>query len=805
MKKILLMIVLIVIAITTMAQFRFLGTFTNDGKPNYLAENDVVTTATLNLIQMALPESKPVPIYNPQYIYSGYSSDILLKDSAEVWITFVDEGAGYKNVLGFYTYNLNNPLTKAPSDENITIIFPNVSKVGFGGSLVAGNKVKLGNFSPNTGIGFILIADGWKSGVVTNGNWKLYSNSNFNPGANPARKQHNALLADPENDRVILGFEDIRRDNVGCDNDFNDALFYITASPYKAIISENIAPIDTSFTAVSSGNDGGLESNGRLANKIATQMFKRQLNSTNKLSLKNYQKKIDNLNVDGFTGALKDYLPTTGLYGTEVAYVSTPADLISITNAKDIYALDYYLTSKRVNAALITHTQNSVYDHSKYICDRLNGSTLIDVRLMDLDEFKLINTTLKRANGEVEYALTFSAKISDSAFSIYSVWNIDQYPTGEYLNFQIWGSSIAQIYNTANNIIAKLKLQKTVTANNSATVLPKLFIKKGEYKSGKYFLTVINKTGVKEMNLQSNYRRTETDVLNNYNVTIPLMGKQEEAVEVNIGGIFDAGVSIAQNGVAQTDNLYLADGAWALDYDNSYSNNIEFKSFATQIVVPSSNLFQIERNILVSGLNKGSLNIVRSIKPGNSSANLSAYKNISFELEANQDIELIVVENTLLNWNKRKRYTIKSINSSKIYNIDLSQLIDEDGNKLNLSEVKSVVFSIKGDYRNFKKINISVKNLSFNNNASISQQNNLGVSAFPNPCTSFTTLNFKSTASEGLLSISDVAGKLVFAKNIKLENNSYNLNTQSFNKGVYIVSFNSSAGDKAITKLSVAK
>jgi hypothetical protein len=166
---------------------------------------------------------------------------------------------------------------------------------------------------------------------------------------------------------------------------------------------------------------------------------------------------------------------------------------------------------------------------------------------------------------------------------------------------------------------------------------------------------------------------------------------------------------------------------------------------------------------------------------------------------------LIVVENGLLNWNKRKRYTIKSINSSKIYNIDLSQLIDEDGNKLNLSEVKSVVFSIKGDYRNFKKINISVKNLSFNNNASIIQQNNLGVSAFPNPCTSFTTLNFKSTASEGLLSISDVAGKLVFAKNIKLENNSYNLNTQSFNKGVYIVSFNSSAGDKAITKLSVAK
>lgn len=802
MKKIIQCIILNLIATICIAQYKYLGTFTSDGKPNYLVANDVVTSSTMQLIQMALPEGKPVPIYNPQYIYSGYTSDILLKDSAEVWVTFVDEGAGYKNVLGFYTYNLNNPLTTVPPDSVITIIFPNVSKMGSGGSLVAGNKVKLGNFSPNTGIGFLLIADGWRNGAVTNGNWKVYSNSSFNPETNAAKKQHNALLIDPENNRIILGFEDIRRDYSSCDNDFNDALFYITASPYTAIITENMAPIDTSSTTVTSGNEGGLESNGRLANKIATQMFKRQVNSTANLTLKKYQKKVDNIVIDGFSGALKDYLPTTGVNGTEEAFESTPKDLLNITNAKDIYSLDYYLGNKRVNAALVTHTQNNVYDHSKYICDRLNGSTLIDVRLMYLDEFKLINTTLKRANGEVEYALTFSAKVSDTTYSIYSIWNVDQYPTGEYLNFQIWGSSIAQTYNTASNIINKLRMQKTVISNNELTVLPKVFIKKGVYKNGKYYLNVVNKSGVKQINLKSNYRRTETDVFNNYNSVLNLTGKQEELLEVNIGGIFDAGVSISQTGISQTDNLYLADGAWGIDYDDKLSNQIDFKSFSADIKANNENTFYVERNIAVKGSNKGTFNVFRSLMPGNGFADLSSFKKLSFELETESEIEVIIVEHNLLDWNKRKRYSIKANSNTKAYNIDLNLFVDEDGNKLDLRGVRSIVFSLKGNYNQFVNFSLNVKNVNFNNLTNTSV-NTHAILAFPNPCTTTTTLNFKSNSDAGILNISDAAGKTVMVKNIRLINKAYNLSVQGLSKGVYMINFQCSNGEKITSKILV--
>jgi hypothetical protein len=375
------------------------------------------------MVQGILPESKPVPIFNPHYISSGYDSDIILDDSAEVWVTFVDEGAGYKNVLGFYTYDIRSPLTTAPASNQITIIFPNVSKAGSGGSLQPGNKVKLGTFPANTGIGFILIADGWRNGAVGNGNWKLYSNPAFNPEANPSLRYHNVLISDSTNNRVILGFEDIRRDNASCDNDFNDALFYITASPYTAIRSDNFATVESSNTTVFSGNEGGLESNGNLAEKIAQRNFEREKNNTKRLANKAFQKNYFEtylLHPTRFDNklSLHKFLPASGMNGDEQAFISTPADLVKITNAMEVFSNDYYLKNTRVAAALVTHTAKKVYDHTKMICDRLNGASLEDVRTIELSGHKLINSKLKYNSGEIEYTLTFSVKMDENRFEL---------------------------------------------------------------------------------------------------------------------------------------------------------------------------------------------------------------------------------------------------------------------------------------------------------------------------------------------------------------------------------------------------
>lgn len=189
--------------------YQYLGSYTSNGTPLYLEQpGDVVSQETMDMVSNSLPEGYPVPDYNPHYISSGYDTDVILNDDADVWVTFVKEGAGYKNVLGFYTYDVNNPPLSAPLPEDITIIFPNASAAGSGGGLNAGDKVKIGTFSAGTGIGWVLLANAWNgsSQTVGNGHWPLYSNPDYNPEADPNLRYHNVLLNDPTNEHVILGF-----------------------------------------------------------------------------------------------------------------------------------------------------------------------------------------------------------------------------------------------------------------------------------------------------------------------------------------------------------------------------------------------------------------------------------------------------------------------------------------------------------------------------------------------------------------------------------------------------------------------
>lgn len=232
----------------------YMGTFNSQGVPSYLEPvNDPISASFLSDINATLPEYQPVPTYHPQYLATSNETDLIITQASDVWITFIHEGAGYKNVLGFYTYDLSNPPATAAQIAEIKIIFPNVSFYNSGGGLYSGNKVKIGTFPANTGIGWVLIANGFNNGAVGNGNWKLYSNPDFNPEANVNLRQHNVVLSDPGRDIVIIGFEDQRRDG-SCDNDFNDAIFQVKSNPITAIQTDNY-PVIT-YTATDTDNDG---------------------------------------------------------------------------------------------------------------------------------------------------------------------------------------------------------------------------------------------------------------------------------------------------------------------------------------------------------------------------------------------------------------------------------------------------------------------------------------------------------------------------------------------------------------------
>ncbi len=243
----------------TAATFNFLGSFDNLGVPHYLEPiDDYIFQDMLDLINNSLPESYPVPQYHPEYLADDVSSDTKLKDSAEVWVTFVHEGAGWTNTLGYYTYDLNNPPTTAAEIANLTVIFPNTSFIHSGGGLSSGNKVSLGRFSANTGIGWFLVPQGWSGGTVVERSQIKYSNKDFNTFTQPQYRTHTVLLKDLAREVLLLGIEDTSRP--GGDNDFNDAVFYVSANPFSALIIDDLQET-TADTSVDTDGDGVSDKN----------------------------------------------------------------------------------------------------------------------------------------------------------------------------------------------------------------------------------------------------------------------------------------------------------------------------------------------------------------------------------------------------------------------------------------------------------------------------------------------------------------------------------------------------------------
>ncbi len=219
----------------------YIGSHGSTGVPNYFeVPGDVVDAAFLADVNTALPEFQPVPIANPQYLASGNYTDIHMIATGEVWITFVSEGAGAKNSLGYFTYETANPPATANDIDSIFILLPNAT-VGSSGGLLAGDKIKLGTFDGGTSIGWVLIYDGWNpstQGIKVN-NTRFYSFPQFNPEPLASQQQHNVQIWDNIRNVILVGFEDIQR-NWSSDNDFNDVVFYVTATPFSSVGKQQI-------------------------------------------------------------------------------------------------------------------------------------------------------------------------------------------------------------------------------------------------------------------------------------------------------------------------------------------------------------------------------------------------------------------------------------------------------------------------------------------------------------------------------------------------------------------------------------
>jgi LruC domain-containing protein len=244
---------------TTKVKFVSMGSTDVLGRPNYLEPvGDVIGADMLQSINASLPELKSVALLHPQYISSGAASDIVITEKSDVWLTFIYEGAGYRNTLGYYKYPTNKPPATMQDIDTIHFVFPNASLVGSGGGMHSGDKVKIGTIDAGTTIGLVLFADGWNgSSVNYYAGGAYFSDSNLNPEVNPALKRHTVMLQ--YQNTYMIGFEDMNREASGCDHDFNDVMVYASSNPITAISNVGVQvadiPADLDGDGVLNAND----------------------------------------------------------------------------------------------------------------------------------------------------------------------------------------------------------------------------------------------------------------------------------------------------------------------------------------------------------------------------------------------------------------------------------------------------------------------------------------------------------------------------------------------------------------------
>ncbi len=167
-------------------------------------------------------------------IHQGPQSDLIgdipgvlrLKEKAPVYITFIKDGAGWYNSLGYFAYDASNPPSTV-NDLKKSIVFPNTKKYD-GSELVTGDRVRIGGptveFNENTVIGFFLVAKGWDEvrQMMIPGIYTLYSDKKFNPDN---VQKHVMFLEETCND-IVVCFEDQLAS--WSDEDFDDLMFVVS-------------------------------------------------------------------------------------------------------------------------------------------------------------------------------------------------------------------------------------------------------------------------------------------------------------------------------------------------------------------------------------------------------------------------------------------------------------------------------------------------------------------------------------------------------------------------------------------------
>lgn len=548
---------------------------------------------------------------------------------------------------------------------------------------------------------------------------------------------------------------------------------------------------------LSSGNEGGLESNDRLSQKVNQRNYLRSKNNYkfDKLKAKKIQKSKNYKKTASKSESfqLSDLVPMDVIEGAQ-AIESSPSDLIDITNATELISVDYVKNNETVAVVLATKTENGVYEHTKFICDRLLGAEILSVSTIEIKEQPFIKSIIKNRDGTKEFVLSFSGKLknNDANFGIESHWNIDKYEAGAtFYNFQIWTNTIDDLFTLGEETLELFDIQKPISDFNNSTP-PPVFVKKGVYKNGALELELINVSRSKTIVIDAGFKRTETSETEYFNETIELEAGYITNLKIETGNIFDIGFRIENDSNRTPDDVFMSDGVWGKDDSPEGTTVTNFEITQNESLYTGTG-YKVERDIALKATTNSYVSAYRSFTPTFKTVDLSEYNALEFSATGNSDVEITIVKEGIDQWENQFKKTVKLTEEKNDFVISLDHFKSLTVNNFDLSDVVSIVFTMSSDGVTTVEKELAIKDLVFIQKT-LSVDNNVVEEGetvlYPNPMKLSTELSFYSEVeARSKLEVYNITGALLKRTyfDTKFGNNKISLEKEKLSAGLYFV------------------
>ncbi len=569
---------------------------------------------------------------------------------------------------------------------------------------------------------------------------------------------------------------------------------------------------------VTGGGGGGLESKS-LGDIISKRLYGNAFNSVVTVNgYNNATQFIQNSGtvVNGNNGlALKDLVPATTSI-TNNQFITTPTDLTNITNAIDVIGIDYTNNSNTLAVAFGTKTLGEVYSHTKPICDRMKEAQLISVKKMKIDGYDVIASILKQRTGEVEHCINFSigAKAGRNSYSLQSNWITDNYIKEDTMyNFQLWAINYNTVESMAKDIFSKVKAIKTLQAlANNTNDLPQVFVQTITREKTSISLVINNPTNATTCNFKmvSNLNENATNKTTNFSVA--LKPNALNSISIPVADAYQNNLFLYINN-SLNDLVYMSDGAWNINYDNTTTINkfdITNAGYTT-----NANEYPLFRKVKVEANSKDYVTAYKLMKGNGFERNFNDYKTIKFAASGvgTAKLKITLVKKSITNWNDQYQYSL-AINGSEVeYAVGLAQFVSKaNSSSIDLSDITAIDFTWENNAGGIRNIGGTINNLRFSKEsaANIIATNN-EIVIYPNPNKGKFVANFMADADESMVLklIEAGSGKLVHTQfiNAKKGMNKVNvvLENNATNSGLFILTLEADQTKYKPTKVMISK